>query len=240
MMKLQTFMTGLLLMATLQPGNQQNLDAPVDLQIYRAGLLFQQTDYGLQIVEETVVVQITFSLLPLRLAVSFIEKFMASMCKRINRLTETFEDTYNEVPSFPGKEEIRSLFRDTIARMGDNVADHLDFKKNKFMSLAQNALALTLGIRSPQSTWYSRQGSKVHQVNVGDVVSPTEHHQSKRGALALAGTVASLMLLEQLWPLVSDKPVIPTPEREGAGARGARRIQLNEEASMAYVSSSTW
>ena len=78
------------------------------------------------------------------------------------------------------------------------------------MSLAQNALALTLGIRSPPSAWYSRQGSKVHQMNVGDVVSPAEHHQSKRGALALAGTMASLMPLEQLWPLVSDKPVIPT------------------------------
>ena len=50
----------------------------------------------------------------------------------------------------------------------------------------------------------------MHQMNVGDVVSPTEHHQSKRGALALAGTMASLMPLEQLWPLMSDKPVIPT------------------------------
>ena len=186
MMKLRTFLIEL-----LQPGNQQNPDAPVDLQIYRAGLLEQQTDYGLQIVEETVVVQIPFSLSPLREAVSFIEKFMATMCKRIDRLTGTFEDAYDEVPSFPGKEETSSLFRDTIACMGDNVADHLDFRKNKFMSLAQNPLALTLGIRSPPTAWYSRQGSKVHQVNVGDVVSPAEHHQSKRGALALAGTVAS-------------------------------------------------
>ena len=130
----------------------------MDPQIYRAGLLFQQTDYGLQILEETVVVQIPFSLSPLREAVSFIKKFMASMCVRIDRLTATFEDTYDEVPSFLGKEETSSLFPDTIARMGGNVADHLDFRKSKFMSLAQNALALTLGIRSPPSAWYSRPG----------------------------------------------------------------------------------
>ena len=210
MTKHQMLLLGLILMAAFQPGNQQNPDAPVDPQIYRAGLLFQQTDYGLQIVEETVVVQIPFSLSPLREAVNFIERFMGSMCIRIDRLTTMFEDTCDEVPSFPGKEETSSLFRDTIARMGDNMADHLDFRKTRFMSLAENSLALTLGIRSPPSAWYSRPGSKVHQMKVGDVVSPAEHHQSKRGALALAGTMASLMPLEQLWPLVYDKPVIPT------------------------------
>ena len=130
------------------------------------------------------VVQIPFSLSPLRKAVNFIKRFMASMCVRIDRLRATFEDTYDGVPSFPGKEETSSLFRDTIARMGENVADHLDFRKSKFMSLAQNDLALTLGIRSPLSAWYSRPGSKVHQMNVGDVVSPAEHHQSKRGPVA--------------------------------------------------------
>ena len=210
MTKPQTFLLGLLLMEAIQPGNQQNPDAPVDPQIYMAALLFQQTDYGLQIVEETVVVQIPFSLSPLRDSVNFVEKFMASICVTIDRLTATFEDTYDKVPDFPGKDETSSLFRDTITRMGDNVADHLDFRKTKFMSLAQNTLALTLGIRSPPSAWYSRPGLKVHQMNVGDVVSPAEHHQSKRGALALVGTMASLMPLEQLWPLVSDKPVIPT------------------------------
>ena len=207
-MKLHVFLTGMVLAAAFHPGNQQNPDSPVDLQIYRAGLLFQQTDYGLQIVEETVVVQMPFSLSPLREAVSFIKRFMASMCTRLDRLTENFEEIYAEVPSFPGKEETSSLFREAIVRMGENEA--LDFRKIKFMSLAQNALALTLGIRSPPSAWYSRQGSKIHHLDVGDVVTPNDHHQTKRGALALAGTVASIMPLEQLWPLVSDKPVIST------------------------------
>ena len=40
------FLFGLILMAAIKPGNQQNPDAPVDPQIYRAVLLFQQTDYG--------------------------------------------------------------------------------------------------------------------------------------------------------------------------------------------------
>ena len=64
--------------------------------------------------------------------------------------------------------------------------------------------------RSPPSAWYSRQGSKIPQVNDGDVVSPSGHHQTKRGALALKGTMASILPLEQLWPLISSKPVIPT------------------------------
>ena len=102
------------------------------------------------------------------------------------------------------------MFKEAVIHMGENVANHLGFRKNKFMSMAQNALALTLGIRSPPSAWYSRQGSKIHHVNMGDVVTPKGHHQTKRGALALAGTVASIMPLEQLWPLVSSKPVIPT------------------------------
>ena len=209
-MKWATLLLTVLLVTNFQPGNQQNPDAPVDPQIHRAGLLFQQTDYGLQIVEETVVVQIPFSLSPLRSSVDFIEKFMASMCVRIDRLMMRFKDTHDKEPDFPGKEETTSLFLDVIARMGDNVANHLDFRKSEFMSLAQNALALTLGIRSPPSAWYSRPGLKMHQMNVGDVVSPSVHHHSKRGALALAGTMASLMPLDQLWPLVSDQPVIPT------------------------------
>ena len=135
---------------------------------------------------------------------------MASMCVRIDRLMMRFKETHDKEPDFPGKEETTSLFLDVIARMGDNVANHLDFRKSEFMSLAQNALALTLGIRSPPSAWYSRPGLKMHQMNVGDVVSPSVHHHTKRGALALAGTMASLMPLDHLWPLVSDQPVIPT------------------------------
>ena len=97
------FLTGVLLAAMYHPGNQQNPDSPVDLQISRAGLLFQQPNYVLQIVEETVVVQMPFSLLPLREAVSFVERFMALMCTRLDRLIDNFEDVYSEVPSFPGK-----------------------------------------------------------------------------------------------------------------------------------------
>ena len=101
-----------LLTPFLHPGCQQNPDTPVDLQIYRAGLLFQQTDYGLQIVEETVVVQMPFSLSPLREAVKFMEKFMASMCIRLDRLLVNFYEVYEQVLSFPGKDEVSSRFQE--------------------------------------------------------------------------------------------------------------------------------
>lgn len=119
-----------LLTAFLHPCCQQNPDTPVDLQIYRAGLLYQQTDYGLQIVEETVVVQMPFSLSPLREAVKVMEKFMASMSTRLNRLLENFGDLYEQVPAFPGKDEASSRFRDATVRIRENVVDHLDFHEN--------------------------------------------------------------------------------------------------------------
>ena len=132
------------------------------------------------------------------------------MCTRLDRLIGNFEEIYSQVPSFPGKDETSSRFKEAVVRIGENVADHLDFRRSKFMSLAQNALVLTLGIRSPPSAWYSRQRSKIHHINMGDVITPKGHHQTKRGTLALAGTVASIMPLHHLWPLILSKPVIPT------------------------------
>ena len=39
----------------------------------------------------------------------FIEKFMASMCVRIDRLMMRFKETHDKEPDFPGKEALGSL-----------------------------------------------------------------------------------------------------------------------------------
>ena len=87
--------------------------------------------------------------------------------------------------------------------------------------MTQKALSFTMRVRQPPEAWYDmdyarttpQAGDMYHprrikkEIANGTRLDGVETSRVKRGALAIMGTLASSLIVSELWPLISDKPL---------------------------------
>lgn len=209
-----------------------------DVQIFRAGLLFKQTYYKVQLVGETLVLQLPFSLDPVRRSVRLTDQFSAETKDRMEEMVRKFGDMQRGTKVLKGKWEVRKRHNQVVKRAVSNVHDSLRNNYKRYKGKTQRALAMTLGVKEPPKAWYKQKGARVRNASPGSLFSsrstraanktmstasrtagsanktvsahPVSGARDKRGAVAVAGTVASLIPYDKIWPLISDQPVLPT------------------------------
>ena len=175
------------------------------VQIFRAGLLFKQTYYKVQLVGETLVLQLPFSL----------DQFSAETKDRMEEVGRKFGAMQRGTKVLQGKWEVRKRQNQVVKRAVSNVHDLLRNNYRRYKGKTQRALAMTLGLKEPPRAWYKQKGARVRNASPGCLFasrSARSVHETrdKRGAVAVAGTVASLIPYDKIWPLISDQPVLPT------------------------------
>ena len=74
------------------PGRCDGIRPIEDSQVYRAGLLFQDTVHQMQMIEDTHIVKVPFSMKPLEESVEFVEKFGVRITGRLDLIGRTYSE----------------------------------------------------------------------------------------------------------------------------------------------------
>ena len=114
-----------------------------DVQIFRAGLLFKQTYYKVQLVGETLVLQLPFSLEPVRRSVRLTDQFSAETKDRMEEVGRKFGAIQRGTKVLQGKWEVRKRQNQVVKRAVSNVHDSLRNNFRRYKGKTQRALAMT-------------------------------------------------------------------------------------------------
>ena len=242
----------MMLLILTVPSEPASAEATVDLeeaQIYRAGLMFQETSAKVQLFAETRVIKIPFSMEPLKETVEEGNQWNRQMIRRLNMLGDEFREAESSYAHLKGKTVVMRWHRDIVNRSLQTVHDVLDFNNQEHIRATQRALASTVGIRDKKTQWYDEQKATVafstsrqnygpsarekREEQEGDSPSsqkpkcdgsqcqyseksatdgdkPQILNRTERGITEVIGSLATMIPYSQLWPLVSDEPVIDT------------------------------
>ena len=140
-----------------------------DVQIFRAGLLFKQTYYKVQLVGETLVLQLPFSLEPVRRSVRLTDQFSAETKDRMEEVGRKFGAMQRGTKVLQGKWEVRKRQNQVVKRAVSNVHDSLRNNFRRYKGKTQRALAMTLGLKEPPKAWYKQKGARVRNVSPGSL-----------------------------------------------------------------------